>query len=331
MATFNWPAISVSASSGPTQFVLDGADTEVLQDTGTPANSKPLPVALLNLDGQAFNPATNAAVETMDAAIQSALMEANSSLNAIESVNFATETTLAALAAEDFATETTLSALNAKVTAVNTGAVVISSSALPTGAATSANQTTVIGHLDGVETSLTSIDGKITAVNTGAVTISSALPAGTNVIGHVVVDSAPTTAVTGTFWQATQPVSGPLTDAQLRASPVPISGSITTSAASWKEKYTLTFSTSNVTTAAYTELAASTTNALTAFEIYTTTTEPLILATGAAASEVDKFYILPGGNAPNVIYLSVSASTRLSLKALNNTISSGYILVNCLG
>jgi hypothetical protein len=31
-------------------------------------------------------------------------------------------------------------------------------------------------------------------------------------------------AVTGTFWQATQPVSGPLTDAQLRASAVPVSG-----------------------------------------------------------------------------------------------------------
>ncbi len=33
------------------------------------------------------------------------------------------------------------------------------------------------------------------------------LGAGIAVIGHVIVDSAPTTAVTGTFWQATQPVS----------------------------------------------------------------------------------------------------------------------------
>jgi hypothetical protein len=32
--------------------------------------------------------------------------------------------------------------------------------------------------------------------------------------------------VTGTFWQATQPVSGPLTDAQLRASAIPVSGSL---------------------------------------------------------------------------------------------------------
>lgn len=42
----------------------------------------------------------------------------------------------------DYATETTLSALNTKVTACNTGAVVVSSSALPTGAATAANQQT---------------------------------------------------------------------------------------------------------------------------------------------------------------------------------------------
>lgn len=60
---------------------------------------------------------------------------------------------------------------------------------LPTGAATAANQTTMIGHIDGIEgilttidtdtggiaTSAASIDSKITACNTGAVTIS-ALP-----------------------------------------------------------------------------------------------------------------------------------------------------------
>ena len=44
--------------------------------------------------------------------------------------------------------------------------------------------------------------------------------------GAVKVDGAGNTfPVTGTFWQATQPVSGPLTDAQLRASAVPVSGS----------------------------------------------------------------------------------------------------------
>jgi len=36
-----------------------------------------------------------------------------------------------------------------------------------------------------------------------------------------------TQPVSGTFWQATQPVSGPLTDTQLRASAVPVSGPLT--------------------------------------------------------------------------------------------------------
>lgn len=52
------------------------------------------------------------------------------------------------------ATEATLSALNAKVTAVDTGAVVVSSSALPTGAATSANQSTSNSWLSSIDSRL---------------------------------------------------------------------------------------------------------------------------------------------------------------------------------
>lgn len=63
------------------------------------------------------------------------------------------------------ASESTLSTLNSKVTAVNTGAVVVSSSALPTGASTSAAQTT--GNA-----SLSSIDGKVPS---GLTVVSSAL------------------------------------------------------------------------------------------------------------------------------------------------------------
>jgi hypothetical protein len=37
-------------------------------------------------------------------------------------------------------------------------------------------------------------------------------------------DGGNSITVDGTFWQATQPVSGPLTDAELRATPVPVSG-----------------------------------------------------------------------------------------------------------
>lgn len=80
----------------------------------------------------------------------------------------------------------------------NIGDVDVASSVLPTGAATSANQTTVIGHLDGVETLLGTIDadtgGILTSVQTldnaisGSemqVDVVAALPAGTNNIGDV--------------------------------------------------------------------------------------------------------------------------------------------------
>jgi len=98
----------------------------------------------------------------------------------------ATEATLASIltntAALDapisgLATQATLANINSKITACNTGAVVITSSALPTGAATSALQTT--GN-----TTLSSIDTRL---------------------------SNPLT------------VTGPLTDAQLRATAVPVS------------------------------------------------------------------------------------------------------------
>ena len=63
------------------------------------------------------------------------------------------------------ATESSLSALSAKVTAVDTGACVVSSSALPAGAAS--------------EASLSALSAKVTACDSGAVVVaSSALPAG---------------------------------------------------------------------------------------------------------------------------------------------------------
>ena len=69
-------------------------------------------------------------------------------------------------------------------------------SALPSGAATAANQTTIIGHVDGLESLLTTIDAD-TSTLAGAVTgtemqvdVVAALPAGDNNIGNVDIASA---------------------------------------------------------------------------------------------------------------------------------------------
>ncbi len=78
----------------------------------------------------------------------------------------------------------------------NIGDVDVLSSALPTGASTSAKQDTIIGHVDGIEGLLTTIDGD-TGTIAGAVVgtemqvdVVAALPAGNNNIGDVDVASS---------------------------------------------------------------------------------------------------------------------------------------------
>lgn len=43
MSIFVWPPVTLSTSSSPIEFTLDGADQAVTEDTGTPANNRPLP------------------------------------------------------------------------------------------------------------------------------------------------------------------------------------------------------------------------------------------------------------------------------------------------
>lgn len=142
-------------------------------------------------------------------ALESTQQQVLTAVEAIDSNTDGLEAAFTTLNSKDFATQTTLSALNDKVTAVNTGAVVVSSSALPTGASTEATLSALNAKVTAVDTgavvvsssalptgaatesTLSILNAKVTAVNTGAVTISSALPAGTNNIGDVDVLSLP--------------------------------------------------------------------------------------------------------------------------------------------
>jgi len=77
--------------------------------------------------------------------------------------------------------------------------------------------TNSIGNIDTVSTvtNLSQLGGQAISMNTGV------RDAGTQRVTIATNDSV---AVTGTFYQATQPVSGPLTDTQLRASAIPVTG-----------------------------------------------------------------------------------------------------------
>lgn len=84
------------------------------------------------------------------------------------------------------------------------------------------------------------------------------------------------------------------------------------------------YSSTNVLTSAYLQLIASMANAVSRIALWNTSGSIIRLATGAAASEVDAVYVGPGGA---VVYdVEIAASTRVSIRALDQTASAGYFL-----
>lgn len=353
--TFTYPAVSLTSS--PIQYNLDGVATTVSKDTVTPANSRPLPVELMGTAGpinitagdlnvqlsdQGANPdvtrigdgttqlgitvsneakvadsAARASLASIDGKLTSPLavtgpltdVELRASAVPVSLSSTTITGTVAVSAAalplpSGASTETTLSALNAKVTAVDTGAVVVASSALPTGAAT--------------ETTLSALNTKVVAVDTGAVVVaSSALPTG--------AATETTLAAVNTKLPANLTVTSTRLLVDGSGVTQPISGTVTT-AATQRSKVNLArndYGSVNVTTGAYVTLVASTSAQATLLEIFDSSGQTLVLATGAAASEVDQLYVNPGGNGQ--VQLLVPAGTRVSIKAVTASATSGYI------
>lgn len=86
------------------------------------------------------------------------------------------------------------------------------------------------------------------------------------------------------------------------------------------------YSSTNVTTGAYVQLVASLGSAVNEVEIFDSSGETLVLATGGAGSEVDQAFVFPGGNGR--IPLAIAASTRVSIKAVSATANAGEIAIN---
>ena len=191
------------------------------------------------------------------------------------------------------ATEATLSALNAKVTACNTGSVTIASSALPSGAATETTLQSVQTAAQSSSFTLSSIDNTVTGLN----------------------------LKTPGLGQATMANSSPVVIAS-NQSAISVSASGKTAVNLARIDYSAT----SVTTGAYVQLLASTSAAVSEVEIFDSSGQTLVLATGGTGSESDKVYIFPGGNGR--IPLSIAASTRVAIKAVSATASVGEISVN---
>jgi hypothetical protein len=123
----------------------------------------------------------------------------------------------------------------------------------------------------------------------------------------VSIASMPSTPVTGTFWQATQPVS---IGGKAKANPP------------MRNDYTVT----SILTSAYVQVVASMASACTELEIFDSSGQTLVLAVGAAASEVDQVIIIPGGNGR--IPLAIASGARVSVKALSASASTGELDIN---
>jgi hypothetical protein len=87
------------------------------------------------------------------------------------------------------------------------------------------------------------------------------------------------------------------------------------------------YSSTNVTTAAYVQLIASTSVALTSICVSDTSGSIIKIATGAAASEVDKIYLQGGGT--GCYDVAVPSGTRISLRALDVNATTGFFLFTC--
>lgn len=89
------------------------------------------------------------------------------------------------------------------------------------------------------------------------------------------------------------------------------------------------YSSVNVTTSAYVQVVASTAAAINRLYIADTSGSAMILAVGGAGAEVDQLYIGPGGSdAP--YELNIPASSRIAIKALDVSATSGQMVLTAL-
>lgn len=98
------------------------------------------------------------------------------------------------------------------------------------GDATAANQSTIIGHVDGIETLLGTIDADTSSIATDSSTIAgdtTSIDAKTPALGQALASASVPVVLPATQITTLTPQTDALTDTQLRATPVPVSGSLT--------------------------------------------------------------------------------------------------------
>lgn len=157
MILYQWPPAEIVTSAEPIEFVRNGVDTQVSQDTVTPSNSRPLPVGVLNISGSQINPLTDTELRATPVPVSASSLPLPS--GAATAANQTTQISeLQDIEADIEAMSAKLPATLGQKTMANSLAVVIASDQsavpvsaaslpLPTGAATEATLSSLNGKV----------------------------------------------------------------------------------------------------------------------------------------------------------------------------------------
>lgn len=199
-------SVNVNGADGAIQ---DGVSSSIKATVRDYTNSNPLTIELVDESGDPYNASNKLPVDA------TANVSIDEPLNVDGQVSISGTTTVQATDLDirdlDSATDSVASVQSGTWNINN----VSGSVSLPTGAATASNQSTIIGHVDGIETVLGTVDTSLDNIEAGYAVEGAALGSGvliqgddgtdrTNVLvdtsGHLQVDvlTAPTTTVQGT-------------------------------------------------------------------------------------------------------------------------------------
>lgn len=342
---YTWPSVSVTASNPSVGLNGQPAPLSSTQVAGQNPNGDTQPLQtdaagnlLVSIDPstQPFHVIIDGPIGSQVIAASVAVAIASDQVVPISATSLplptgaATEATLATRATEATlatrATEATLSSLNGKVVHVDTDNVTVVASALPTGASTSSLQTAGNASLASIDTKLTaplSVTGPLTdtQLRASAVPVSAAsLPLPTGAATETTL--AALNAKFNSLGQKTMANSAPIVIASDQSNvPVTFGGKSLANAPVLTD-YTST----PVTSAAYVQIVASTSNAINLIELFDSSGQAIYLAVGAAASEVNQIIIIPGGNGQ--VPLFIPAGSRISYKAVSTSATAGFNVLN---
>jgi hypothetical protein len=214
--------------------------------------------------------------------------------------------------------------VNGTVALSGTPNVAVSSSVLPTGASTSALQTTLNASVASIDSKDFATETTLAAIKVKTDNIDVALSTRTkptdaqNIRALVSTDQVTianaSLPVTGTFFQATQPVSiatsvpvtGPLTDAQLRAAVVPVSLASTT-----VTNFPATQAVTNTLETASTGTITSVTNAIASFSVL--------------ASNANRKGFVIHNDSTTTVFVAFAATTSATAFTIRLTSQASYI------